>query len=925
MIPSSAPLQGDKAELPLPVAQAVSAEKTQAPEIEQLSGKQPLLSPQLEKELIQRKVWLNLLPKLMELLQLPSVVKKLTIREAITYVLLTLLSDLMALNCFNDKEMWELLKMAVYFKSNPYEGLSLPLLDHLFQVIEARAPKEFHSNPPYKSRKQFLIKFMKTPGCQGHASDPIHDLMTGSRSNNKMPALEPSLKEMHSVLSSLNRLFHKWIVNVDRCLINIDNAINLLHLESTTTIAALSSSKIQDIKPTLSLMKARYHKHKEQFTSHVRILLSLFSRQNAFALRCLPQLVVEFEKNQKDWRKSCLPLLISLMELSSAHPTQADERIEQMVNATLLARGCPQAGVDMMRHLSNVSHFEKSASEEDKKKPGYNATKKWVQMRDQLRLEMAVEDKSQKKDLNTQQRQILNNIQTGRKHVPSSETVHDLLQPVYEAASHAALSINLLLQSLEYLSPVLALLKAKALSLAPQHEAAAQASLQAIYSEEQEITGPCETNESDLNQELEQLFTDSAEDAEESLIPPAKPELPKVDQDPQLWRRFRSQVCGEDVLRIWSGKVLSKQDEYYPALCLRHTAYHISVLQSQVNLLKQVPEVRLNEWLPLFVFMFTRSCSLITEQYISAFACLKVRHDTLSHYHLELMQQCGINKGIKLLSILNGGEIFHRYPHKCALRLEMQPESLLWLIRSNACTPQDLIRLAHDTIDFIRQMLPENHRVSSTARALQESIHATANSSASEQPPIDLVNARFKFSHCIDLVDKRIAKEQKPLLLAHWKDVKLLLRELVLSIDCLHAYPQTNTFLAQGDAILTLLQFLDEQIEEGLFLDTNGFLLGSHDLELYRQQRHHPIEEGERLLLNDLNIESGAHYLHRYCKIKGYVPRAISWRLNCEKAARFHRPNDELHAELHNWMNGIADLSVKRLTAQFLTWSSHLL
>lgn len=122
----------------------------------------------------------------------------------------------------------------------------------------------------------------------------------------------------------------------------------------------------------------------------------------------------------------------------------------------------------------------------------------------------------------------------------------------------------------------------------------------------------------------------------------------------------------------------------------------------------------------------------------------------------------------------------------------------------------------------------------------------------------------------------------------------LHLERLHLALECLIAFPGTEELGALGDLILTQLQFLDERVEEGIYLQNHSKLLGIHDLETYRLLREHSEKNLE--IVSVLNIGVGAQYPYRFIH-EGNVPAAIRWRLSAQRLAEGGEKEDRVALE----------------------------
>lgn len=130
--------------------------------------------------------------------------------------------------------------------------------------------------------------------------------------------------------------------------------------------------------------------------------------------------------------------------------------------------------------------------------------------------------------------------------------------------------------------------------------------------------------------------------------------------------------------------------------------------------MQKVRDCQQLQHIPLFSRMLARSCSLITEQLLTAQLAMRSPGAQFSHYHLTLAEGQIPGKDHETWSLfqaLDGGEIFHRYPHQFAQRCKEQnyctPTALKWLLEPGSCSYAALFELEQNTLRFVCQILPE--------------------------------------------------------------------------------------------------------------------------------------------------------------------------------------------------------------------------
>jgi hypothetical protein len=332
---------------------------------------------------------------------------------------------------------------------------------------------------------------------------------------------------------------------------------------------------------------------------------------------------------------------------------------------------------------------------------------------------------------------------------------------------------------------------------------------------------------------------------------------------------------------LLSGSNLEKASSL---LSIEHTRLHLGTLRSAAHFLNlhqgPLPQA--------IVFSIVRSCSLVTEQALTAKA-LSQGID-ISHDHIDLAEGLGLPVPA-LLNTLRHGVIFHRYP--CTSKLYLQehsftiPLALQWLLKEKEASSENLLELISETFATLKAIFPRLPEI----RDLQDHFssskqQAPGNHSFSSSFQEKLKTPSRAFDRCAKILDPIEASNvNDPLRAAICGDIRFSLQCLNSALASLIQYPHTAVLATLGDATLTLVQFLDEHIEKLWHLHTCGFVRLSHDLEGFRASRDYQESPEHQRILAELNIGYGAQYPHRYLQETQTSPGAIIWRLDTEKMA----------------------------------------
>ena len=406
-----------------------------------------------------------------------------------------------------------------------------------------------------------------------------------------------------------------------------------------------------------------------------------------------------------------------------------------------------------------------------------------------------------------------------------------------------------------------------------------------------------------------------------------EPALPSVSivtskQKPTLHSLFNSQQDSlfSEINHLLLANPLSSQS-------LEHTRLHLGILSSAAHFLtlNQDP-------LPsAIVFAIIRSCSLVTEQALTARALFE-GFDT-THDQVLLAEQLALPVPT-VLQALRQGVIFHRYPSTSELYLREHnrptPHALQWLLSPGLADTSNLIELIKQTFAALKIVFPHLPE----SQDLENFFHSGEPAAPLSHPfcsrmTVDGVQAAYtrceKLTETIDAMNG-FDETFQPIKKAICKDIRFSLQWINSALECLAKFPQTLFLAAIGDATLTLLQFLDEHIEKLWHLHSFGIIRISHDLEDYRASRDYRENPEHERILVEFNIGYGAQYPHRYRHETGRSSTAIDWRLVTEKMSFKGQTLDEEALEFEKNQNA-GFKTVKKKGTQTMTqhpvFSSH--
>jgi|LakMenE01Jun11ns_1017448.scaffolds.fasta_scaffold9949846_3 hypothetical protein len=307
--------------------------------------------------------------------------------------------------------------------------------------------------------------------------------------------------------------------------------------------------------------------------------------------------------------------------------------------------------------------------------------------------------------------------------------------------------------------------------------------------------------------------------------------------------------------------------------------YHTSLLESLIHLLKKCS---IESHSSLLVFFVSRYASLVSEHGLTCRLLLKRENVLLKHDHFGLISQLGWNldgskKNQWLRQYLDKvcyGTVAHRYNHMIHLRNQMKgfsnPECLDLMLNPRDSENQ-IVNMIVDTVSFLELYCIKGQ----TRRAVNlknKMIAAKESKTKKSSEKRKLLSKKLKIffqplmKNLVELHDfslRIIDCQEDPLAKALWKDTAQNIERLNQTLALVIRFPSIKYLALYTDAILTLLQYLDELIERGLHLQKNKELLTTHDLMEYRQLRCHLPDKEETACIEALNVQTNAQCPHR--------------------------------------------------------------
>lgn len=336
--------------------------------------------------------------------------------------------------------------------------------------------------------------------------------------------------------------------------------------------------------------------------------------------------------------------------------------------------------------------------------------------------------------------------------------------------------------------------------------------------------------------------------------------------------------------------------------------YYASVLGSSIDLINACYAAKDLEGVAQgALYPFIRSASILTEQLLVHGAGA----DTLHHSHKKLLTSWPnaseffpLDVRVALSQDMNFGAFTTRYPHQTRNRLKKMGAFLKWML--------DPVSLDHDRFNeiighvyqFINTLNPKAE-LPSKFKPETFNPEDLAHKFATDPQEIgEWSSVNFLFTEISSFLEQKTTENRVNAVhlkeSLHWKDASFHLASLQCAIDNLIRYPKAKFLLAQGDRILTHLQFLWEQIETANYIQKHEIEFLNHSLEGYENRKDETAlsEEGWQTL-EKMNISYGGQYPHRYILHKEISPeslqikRALSWRLDLAELSFYFADIDE--------------------------------
>jgi hypothetical protein len=294
-------------------------------------------------------------------------------------------------------------------------------------------------------------------------------------------------------------------------------------------------------------------------------------------------------------------------------------------------------------------------------------------------------------------------------------------------------------------------------------------------------------------------------------------------------------------------------------------------------------------------FIVVRYASLVSEDALSAHLLVNKKNAVLYHHHFSLATRLGWRLSEdedaqwlqNFLAKVNYGVVAHRYAHTVALRFEEKglplPGCLSMLI-SEKTESDPLKELAVQTLEFVERYCISSASHLKTSTLAQKELNEftikkkTHPQLLKEKLQKELQPLLGELDHLLNMC-QRIVQEPRldALALAIWRNVNSHVQVLQSLSQLLVEFPQARFLAVHGEAILTCLQYLAEQIEIGLHYQQTGELLVHHDLsDLCTLNQWSPTNE-EQAVVDQLNIGKWAQHPHQPY-VQSMMPQALSWR-----------------------------------------------
>lgn len=881
------------------------------------SNQEKIEETKIKTQQMQQKVWVGMIPLVLKPLKLPACTKQMPIRDLINYMTLLLIQDLLAL----DNSSSPCLKFLASFQRDPYGSSSLDMAAFLLKLNEElQTPVTSRAN--YQEWKRALNYFIRASGCQNRVAQNLADLLSAQQVDIFCPQ-ESESESYRDVLVVIEKLLICTLKEIHQ---QLDEIHRILKKNSAL------SNQMADNKETsdrLEILFQTFKRHEKAAQRLIKFFDRFFSIPNTHpgilknALDGLKKTIKQVQ-NDLSLTKGFLASYTANIPVIERSPSQT-EGPPNPIMAETSQKMLEDFKIDFMRSLHPSA------------RKGNMPSSSFGEAAASL-LGQAVRAHPELRRLGSKSSKITKSVMAKMSH--QMEVSYEVQRPIKRFLE----SIDYQVPCLNLLYPLIAVFEARIDSIKVVRESTAREVSEALIREAQPRTKP----QQKASPEVEELLAE--EEVQELEIAPSTsssssrihlPKPPKLSR----WQQLQALMVAPSSLDKWKKGVSTDSMVEEAKLCMRHAAFHVSLLRPQLKLLLQEHQKQQVRYQPLLARLLVRSCSLITEQLLTAQLVMRDNTTVLTHYHLSLAQEqisTSDSNSWTLLEKLDGGAIFHRYPNqfhrRCTEGRFPLPEGLKGLLEPSSIPYPELRKLADSTLKFIGTslQLPIEDMIRELEREKMDSVPSN--------PFQETLNSLCsKLDTCRNRVDALIQKSS-PQEIPHWQDVRVQVEGLQLGLRCLIDYPQAEMLFAIGDILLAQAQYLDELIENGTLLRTRGYQLQTHDLEAFRLLRDESPDEKEQQLVEVLNGEDGTLYPHRYMRNEGKIPKALRWRFeassfsqsgkNFDKEAADHKeggwnvksrkgnkavsdgrhPLSVLREDLMHWMEGFADLCESRLT-----------
>ncbi|MCE5316621.1 MAG: hypothetical protein LLG04_04580 [Parachlamydia sp.] len=899
------------------------------------SQEQKTQEARLKVQGLQNTIWLNTLPDILKPLNFSTETAQIKIQDLINFLVLTLIQDLFSHSIKTPENNNYCLGVMAMLQEDPYCSAVLGNITTLFELSDQRKTKVTTSKEAYDNYRRALTFMIKMHGCQGRASQKLDQLLGPEKCKEIFRPIDQDPDSCKKILTVMENLLVLTLSNMYEDLLELREALcsdqkkqsrrDKIKEESFKAEAIFSSFKnhLADAEKFFNLI----HRY---FSSPARFHSGLMS----YSLHSFATLIKQIEIDNERATKF-------LRELSRANSFQ-----DGVVSKILIERGVPEECVQAVldAESSEADSLSQATYEHQQLK---QHLAKWISWRDTLRQVGAKVQgprisELQENFLATLNQKVSSKRGVGKKlsrgvegFVQKMETLLDVA-PVIDRLSK---SLHAQHSCLRILQPLIAMLETKIASLKVDREAIAQQLTEAFFKEEQ----PRVRRSKGISKIDEELRIDDQEQEPIQEPNPVSPSsslslpIPTPLAPRTRWQQLQADLTSPAAIEKWKTAETSAEMIEEAKLCMRHAAFHVSMLRNQLKLLFRERDSKTARYLPLLSRMLVRSCSLITEQLLTAKLATSDNAAKLSHYHQTLADRQISAKdkdSWTLFQTLEGGAIFHRYPHQFARRCKVQevPMALQWLLEPRYCSYPQLLQLAENTLIFLGKTLscPVNDLLEELKQEKSPTPFPNQLKAA-----WDVISKKFEAcNRKVEIIIQKAGQHKAH----HWQDVLSHLEGLQMGVNCLIDYPYAETLCSLGDSLLAQAQYLDELIENGRLIQKEGYQLDTHDLQEFRLIRNPPPDKAEQQLVEDLNGDYGTLYPHRYKHNEGRIPKAIKWRFEAsrysvpgtdfdreaqehendrqsgfkQKVDRRH-PLLDLNEDLIHWIGGIADLSDRRL------------